>query len=128
MKKSLNKVLNKNDRDNFKFTVFAIVLSSLFLLYPIFYSIYLSLHSMQGLNANFVGIGNYVRMFQDPVFRQALWNNFVFLIFQVPIMLTLALILAFLLNTPNLKGRSFFRIALFCQVSHPWSHIQYYFG
>lgn len=78
MKKSLNKVLNKNDRDNFKFTVFAIVLSSLFLLYPIFYSIYLSLHSMQGLNANFVGIGNYVRMFQDPVFRQALWNNFVF--------------------------------------------------
>lgn len=101
------------DRENWKFTIFAIVLSSVFLLYPVFYSIYLSLHSMQGLNSEFVGIANYIRMFQDSVFRQALWNNFVFLIFQVPIMVILGFILAFILNSPNLKGRSFFRIALF---------------
>lgn len=100
-------------RENWKFTIFAIVLSSIFLLYPIFYSIYLSLHSMQGLNSVFVGFGNYVRMFQDTVFQQALLNNFTFLIFQVPIMLVLGLILAFILNSPNLKGRSFFRLALF---------------
>lgn len=99
--------------EHWSFTIFAIVLSSVFLLYPIFYSIYLSLQSMQGLNSTFVGIGNYIRMFQDPVFRLALFNNFIFLIFQVPIMLTLGLILAFILNSPSLKGRSFFRIALF---------------
>ncbi len=99
--------------EHWSFTIFAIVLSSVFLLYPIFYSIYLSLQSMQGLNSTFVGIGNYIRMFQDPVFRLALFNNFIFLIFQVPIILTLGLILAFILNSPSLKGRSFFRIALF---------------
>ncbi len=63
---------------------------------------------MQGLNSTFVGLGNYVRMLQDPVFRQALFNNFLFLIFQVPIMLVLGLILAFILNSPRLKGRTFF--------------------
>lgn len=113
MKKMATKFFHKDDRNNLKFTIFAIVLSSVFLLYPVFYSIYLSLHHMQGLNVEFVGLGNYMRMLQDPVFRQALWNNFIFLIFQVPIMLTLALILAFILNSPNLKGRTFFRIALF---------------
>ncbi len=107
------KILDKDNRENLKYTIFAILLSSIFLLYPVFYSIYLSLHSMQGLNVEFVGIGNYVRMLQDEVFRQALWNNFVFLIFQVPIMLVLGLILAFILNSDRLKGRSFFRFALF---------------
>ncbi|MBM6615420.1 sugar ABC transporter permease [Desemzia sp. RIT804] len=96
-----------------KFIVFAVVLSSIFLLYPIFYSMYLSLHSMQGLQSVFVGFGNYLRMFQDDIFVKALMNNFTFLIFQVPIMVILGLLMAFLLNTPNLKGRTFFKLALF---------------
>lgn len=96
-----------------KFIWPAVLMSAIFLLYPIFYSIYLSLHKMQGLNAVYVGIGNYLRMFQDKVFLKALKNNFVFLIFQVPIMIILGLVLAFLLNSKDLKGRKFFQLALF---------------
>ncbi|MDN5372892.1 MAG: lactose/L-arabinose transport system permease protein [Carnobacterium sp.] len=68
---------------------------------------------MRGLNSVFTGFGNYLRMFQDDVFRKALMNNFTYLIFQVPIMLILGLLLAFLLNSPNLKGKTFFRLAIF---------------
>ena len=96
-----------------KFIWPAVLMSAIFLLYPIFYSIYLSLHKMQGLNAVYVGIGNYLRMFQDKVFLKALKNNFIFLIFQVPIMIILGLVLAFLLNSKDLKGRKFFQLALF---------------
>ncbi len=91
----------------------SLVFSSVFLLYPIVYSLYLSLHRMQGLQSVFVGFGNYLRMLQDTIFQKALLNNFIFLIFQVPIMVLLGLLLAFVLNTPKLVGRSFFKLALF---------------
>lgn len=99
--------------DLWKFISFAVIFSSVFLLYPIFYSIYISFHNYKGLNSVFTGFGNYMRMFQDDVFGKALMNNFIYLIFQVPIMLLLGLLLAFLLNSPNLKGRTFFRLAIF---------------
>ena len=91
----------------------SLVFSSVFLLYPIVYSLYLSLHRTQGLQSVFVGFGNYLRMLQDTIFQKALLNNFIFLIFQVPIMVLLGLLLAFVLNTPKLVGRSFFKLALF---------------
>lgn len=104
---------SRKRREVWKFISFAMILSSIFMIYPILYSIYLSLHTMQGLQSVFVGLGNYVRMFQDTIFHKALFNNFVFLIFQVPIMVFLGLLLAFVLNTPKLVGRTFFKLALF---------------
>ena len=111
--RSKDKRRRRQNQDVWKFIIFSVVLSSVFLLYPILYSIYLSLHNMQGLQSAFVGFGNYLRMFQDDIFLKALMNNFTFLIFQVPIMVVLGLLMAFLLNTPNLKGRTFFKLALF---------------
>lgn len=111
--RSKDKRGRRQNQDVWKFIIFFVVLSSAFLLYPILYSIYLSLHNMQGLQSVFVGFGNYLRMFQDDIFWKALMNNFTFLIFQVPIMVVLGLLMAFLLNTPNLKGRTFFKLALF---------------
>lgn len=104
---------SRKRREVWKFISFAMFLSSIFMIYPILYSIYLSLHTMQGLQSVFVGLDNYVRMFQDTIFHKALFNNFVFLIFQVPIMVFLGLLLAFVLNTPKLVGRTFFKLALF---------------
>ena len=84
-----------------------------FMLYPFFYSIILSLYSHKGLNATFVGFGNYIKMFKDPTFVKALGNNFLFLIIQVPIMLILGLFFAYILQTDNLKFKGFFRMAIF---------------
>lgn len=103
----------KDNREVWRFIWIAVAIIAAFMLYPIFYSIYLSMHSMQGLRTTFVGLGNLTRMFRDSVFFRALGNNFYYLIIQVPIMMVLGLMLATLLNNPKLRFRSFFRMALF---------------
>lgn len=66
-----------------------------------------------GNNLEFVGLNNYARLFGDPTFIAAIKNTFIYLIFQVPIMIVLALIFSVLLNDPKLKLKGFFRTAIF---------------
>ncbi|WAA11345.1 carbohydrate ABC transporter permease [Fervidibacillus albus] len=85
----------------------------IFYFYPMIQALILSFQSGMGNNLQYVGFDNYFRLFKDPTFISALKNTFIYLIFQVPIMLFLALVLATLLNSPNLKFRGFFRTAIF---------------
>ncbi|OMP68872.1 carbohydrate ABC transporter permease, partial [Agrobacterium tumefaciens] len=66
-----------------------------------------------GMRLSFAGWGNIVRLWNDPVFIQALTNTVVFFVVQVPIMILLALMLASLLNDERLKFAGFFRTAIF---------------
>ncbi len=91
----------------------AVILVALFMIYPIVNSLWMSLHSGRGVLVEFVGFGNIERLFHDPVFRKALSNTAIFLIIQVPMMIFLSLILSSCLNSPNLKYRSLFRLAIF---------------
>ena len=56
---------------------------------------------------------NYTRMWQDKLFRGAVFNTFFYLIIQVPIMLVLAILLAQLLNNKHLKFKGLFRTMIF---------------
>lgn len=80
---------------------------------PMVQALLLSLQTGKGNELHFAGLYNYVRLFQDQVFRQSLVNCFIYLIVQVPVMLALALILASLLNSRRLRGKAFFRTAIF---------------
>ena len=95
------------------FTGPALLLLTLFLFYPIVSSLWMSFHVGKGMNLSFGGFANIYRLTQDSVFQHALSNTFIFLFIQVPIMITLALLLAVTLNDTKLWGRSFFRTALF---------------
>ncbi|MFZ5352337.1 MAG: carbohydrate ABC transporter permease [Bacillota bacterium] len=108
--KSFEKVQN---RYGWFFVSFALILLTIFMLYPIINSLYLSTMSSKGIVQKFVGLDNYARLFKDQVFLQALKNTFVFLIVQVPIMLFLALALAAVLNDKTIKLRGVFRTAVF---------------
>lgn len=101
------------DINGWSFVAPALLLIAAFMVYPIGKSLWMSVHSGQGTLVKFVGFGNAVRLTSDPIFMRALTNTFVFLIVQVPIMIVLALILASLLNMPNLRARSFLRTAIF---------------
>lgn len=81
--------------------------------YPMVKAFLLSLQSGQGARMTFTGLGNYQYLLKDKIFLQALKNNFIYLLFQVPIMLVLALILATLLNNPKLRFRGLFRTMIF---------------
>jgi lactose/L-arabinose transport system permease protein len=101
------------DRVGWYFILPASILLACFIVYPIFYSLYLSFTSTKGIVSEFVGVKNYIRMFNDPMFFLALKNTFRLLLLQVPIMLVLAITFAAILNNKKIRFRGFFRTALF---------------
>lgn len=103
----------KRNRKGWIFILLAMILIFAFLLYPIVYSIYLSLTSTKGVISEFVWFRNYMRLTKDSMFLLALKNTMRILALQVPIMLLLALIFATLLNDKTLKGKGIFRTAIF---------------
>ncbi len=109
-------MLQKRDRENWAgwaFVAPAMVLIGLFMVYPILWSLWMSFQTGKGMNFKFGGFANIYRLTQDGVFIQALSNTLIFLIFQVPIMLILALLFAVALNNPKLRGRAVLRTAIF---------------
>ena len=90
-----------------------LVIFAVFMIYPILYSFYLSFTEFTGGTYNFVGLRNYIELFHDPVFYKALFNTFFCLIIQVPVMISLALLLAVLVEQKFVRGKGFFRMATF---------------
>ena len=89
------------------------LLFAIFGLYPLVYTAWVSLHDwpLASDEHPFTGLENYRRLVTDPVFWNALWNTFgIFLLSTVP-QLTLALLIASLLNR-KLRGRTFFRLSV----------------
>ena len=56
----------------------ALILLTVYLVYPVFQTIYLSFHDKGG--DTFVGAGNYVWALNDSQFRQSIFNNFLWLL------------------------------------------------
>lgn len=101
------------------FLIPAAALIAIMSFYPMFKAFVLSLQTGKGKNMHWAEPlwYNYARLFEDPIFKLTLLNTFIYLIIQVPIMLLLAMILANLLNNPNLRFKAFFRTAIFLPVA-----------
>ncbi len=91
----------------------AVIMFSLFTIYPFLRTVMLSFYKFERGSYAFNGIQNYTRLFSDGVFYKALGNTFIYMGFQVPVMTGLSLILAVLLNSKLLKWKAQFRIAYF---------------
>jgi len=104
---------NKSSLIGWQFVALPSALILLFSFYPMIQSFILSFQSGKGSVYSYVGIDNYIRLFSDPMFKQAVLNTLLYLIIQVPIMLFLGLIIAHLLNMPNLRFKGFYRTAIF---------------
>lgn len=97
------------------FLIPAATLIAIMSFYPMVKALILSFQTGKGANLHWAEPFwyNYGRLFEDPVFRLTLLNTFIYLIIQVPVMLVLALILANLLNSPNLKFKAFWQTVIF---------------
>ncbi|MBW7474808.1 sugar ABC transporter permease [Paenibacillus oenotherae] len=93
-----------------------LILFSIFYVYPIIYSVLLSFQTRVRGEYVFAGLKNYSRMIQDPIFYKALGNSMIILVIQVPLMLTLAVLMAVALNSSFLKLKGLFRIGFFSPV------------
>ena len=81
--------------------------------YPMIQAFILSMKNGLGVNLKFAGFSNYLRILKDPTFKGTLFNTFFYLIIQVPIMLTLALVLASILNNKDLRWKGLWRTCIF---------------
>ncbi|MFI3208431.1 MAG: sugar ABC transporter permease [Eubacteriales bacterium] len=88
----------------------------IFMVFPLIYSLVISFmdwNMFQGLSAStFVGIKNYITILKDDYFITGFWNNIKLAIMVVPILLIIALVLAYLLNG-KIFGRGALRAAYF---------------
>lgn len=83
--------------------------------YPLFTGIRNSFFQMKLINpdaAKFIGLDNYVKLFQDPTFYRALLNTFYYLVGVMLIQIPIALGLAIFLNQ-GIKGTPIIRTAIF---------------
>jgi len=88
-----------------------------FTLYPAASSLWLSTRQTFGPGVSVpVGGSNYSNLFHDPSFWKALRNTVVFTLGSVLIQLPLSLLLAIILNRPDIRARTFFRVVLFSPV------------
>jgi multiple sugar transport system permease protein len=67
-------------------------------------------------NVRFVGLGNYLRLVQTPLFWKALGNTGVFVALGVPLSIGASLGAALLLDAASARVQGFFRTALFAPV------------
>lgn len=100
-------------RAGWLFIMPALILLGLFMVFPILWSLWMSFQVGRGMNLQFGGLTNIIRLTQDPVFLRALANTLIFLVIQVPVMIVLALAMAVALKSPRLCGRAMLRTAIF---------------
>lgn len=90
---------------------------ALFTAWPVLLSLYQSFFR-QRMNIarfrepTFIGLGNYVKLFSDPYFRQIIFNTFRYVLGTVPISIVLGFLFALLVNRKG-RGIALFRLAFF---------------
>ena len=62
--------------------------------------------------ASFVGVANFIEIFGDDAWLRAMWQTVVFTFFTVPVSMSVAMVVASLLNA-KLRGASWYRAAYF---------------
>lgn len=90
------------------------------LVVPLFYSGYLSFFQDRLVGGvSFIGFENYVRAFLDPAFLGGLGRVALFLVIQVPIMLSFALFFALALDSGRVRGGKAVRLLIFVPYAVP---------
>ncbi len=102
-------------------TAYALISPAAFLMlvllaYPFVLAVYISTTDrVLGEPGRFVGLANFARLAGDPLFRQTVWNSFVYTAATVALKMVLGVLLALVLNQP-MPARNVVRAAVLL----PW--------
>ena len=93
------------------------ILYAVFGMFPLLYGLWLSLHEWDGISPmKWVGFENYTQLLTDDIWWKTIYNT-IWLFFGATVpQLTLALILAYIINSAYIKGKDFFRAAYFMPI------------
>lgn len=90
----------------------ALSIITVFNIYPMLRSMWLSFQKGSLFNPSFTGINNYLTVLKDPIFHTALKNTAIYAFFVVPICLIISLAIAWLIFE-KIKYKSFFETLFF---------------
>ena len=91
----------KKDWGAYLYLMPTVVILVAFHVLPIFYSLAVSFYEWDLIGQpEYVGVGNYSRLFDDPMFYKSLWNTVYYAAVSVPLSILFSLIIAMLLNNP----------------------------
>ena len=95
----------------------AVIIYTMFMVYPLLDSVRLSFFTESGATDVFVGLDNFQRLFTDELLSERFWgairNNFVFFGFHLLIQNPIGLTIAALLTLPALRGAKVYRTLIF---------------
>ncbi|MBO0439461.1 multiple sugar transport system permease [Enterococcus sp. DIV0212c] len=109
----------KKTKSPYFFIAPAVALLLIFSIIPIFIAVTISFTDMSlaGLadfsRINFVGFDNYLNIFQDKVFGQAMFNTAYYVVIGVPLVIISSLALAIMINFGENKFFSFMRLVFY---------------
>ena len=101
----------------YMFLLPSLVFFVLFVVIPMFICVFYSLfnYSLGGING-FVGLDNYIRLFQDPVFHRGLINTIIIVVVAVPTVTAFSLWVGSAIYKMKAVSRSFFRCVFYLPV------------
>lgn len=105
----------KNWLGSFAFAFPALFFYCLFLVGPILSTVKISFSEWNGAAPymKWVGMKNYIRVLQDPIFYKALGNNIIWILFTIFIPVLLGLIFAVFLTQKFVRGKFLYRLTYF---------------
>ena len=108
--------LRTGDRSAYGFILPYVIFFLAFAAYPLTFSIILVFHRWNIVSPmEWIGLKNFARLLDDPLFFTSLKNTLVFLGIHIPLQIVVALLFALLLNA-RIRGRGFFRALYFLPV------------
>lgn len=105
-----------NKKWPFLFIFANLVLFILFFAWPALLGVYYSFTEYNGNIATFVGLDNYINLFQDPSFYKALFRTFLYTLLGVPFIYVTSLFISVLLVSKYTKGKNVAKMIFF----FPW--------
>ena len=108
-KKKHRKLAKKEWIASYLFLLPAAIFFLSFVILPMIGGIVMSFFDYNPKSATFIGIQNYLNIFQDEIFRKSLWNTLVLVIGNVPIVVIFSLFVSLVIYKKCSKVRSFFR-------------------
>ncbi len=107
---------HRSPKTGYWFTLPYVVFFGGFVAYPLIFSFILLFHRWNIVAPmEWIGLKNFERLFNDPLFFKAILNTLKFLLIHIPLQMIIALGIAVLLNS-KLKFRGFFRAVFFLPV------------
>jgi multiple sugar transport system permease protein len=116
-KRTLNRILTAS-----LFLLPGLVLFATFIVGPMIYSFRISFYDWKIINpaeSTWVGLDNYTRALNNPIFRRAVLNTLFYVLVTVPGQMIIGLIIAVLLNQ-DIRNRAFFRVVYYLPVITSW--------